>query len=585
MPDFSAFNQSGAFPASYGEFFAAHIRPEGRPWSYDGHEYLKDIVEEEAPVVDIIKGAQLGLSTVAIGRGFKDAGMGLRAAHFLPTREQMHIFVQEKVDPLINADDALARAVIEAKEDTGPAARRLRQKLGDNSRRKQFGDGALFYQGLQKQTDVKTFSYDSIVFDELDELNPELVPWLKDRLLHSSYDRRFSLSQPSVPDFGIHAAFLAGDQRYFKLKCSRCRRWCNLQDDWPDCLALKGAAFVSARTHKAQTWRENRIICKRCGASVSIREAADYAWVPKEPKHDTRSYSVSQLYGPFCTADKIAARWHAAQRSRAELASLTISIVGLSYAGDRQPVNDEVLTKASGDWQCGPPAVLDALVPAAARRSALRIAGIDPGDVIHAVAAEVLPAHVEGPLAGAALVFDVKAFDGDDPWDDLAAWLRNRGITFFVIDAAPYTHNSKALCRAEGLNGAMCRFSGTDLVVDFDEKQHPFPVRVVKCDRTDAIDEMADALVAKELLLPSARLDVMGEVKKHCKALVKDLQTTGALAGRYTYKRNVTNHYGLALTYLQLARRACELLDLMPAEPFGDPSSHLGGNVIAATNW
>ena len=293
--DFSGFGVHSNFPADRGPFFFGHIRPEGHAWSFAGHEYLQAIVEDDSPVINIIKGAQLGLSTVAIGRSLHDGSKGLRAAHFLPTREQMYIFVQEKVDPLISADEALARAVIEGKAATSAAAARIRAKGGDNTRRKQFGQGSLFYQGLQKATDVKTFSYDSIVFDELDELNPDLVPWLKDRLLHSNYDRRFSLSQPSVPDFGIHAAFMAGDQRYFLLKCKKCRRWCNLQDDWPDCLALRGNSFTATTTPSTKTaprttiWTENRIICKRCGARVSIPEASAYEWVPKERKAEIRS--------------------------------------------------------------------------------------------------------------------------------------------------------------------------------------------------------------------------------------------------------------------------------------------------------
>ena len=579
--DFSAFSATGAFPSDRRDFFFGHIRPDGNPWSFAGHEYLEALVADEAPVIDVLKGAQLGVSTVAIGRCLHDASRGLTAAHFLPNRALMHIFVQERVDPIINDDEALARAVIEGKSATSAVSARLRAKGGDNTRRKQFGRGSLFYQGLQKETDVKTFSYDEIVFDELDELNPDLVPWLKDRLLHSPYARRFALSQPSVPDFGIHAAFLAGDQKYFLLQCTKCRRWCNLQDDWPDCLHLAGQTVVSARG-KARTVKGNHIVCKRCGTPISIRKSAGHEWVAKCPDHGaSSSYSLSQLYGPFCDADKIASRFYAAQKSRAELASLTVSVVGLPHAGDRQPINDEVLADACGDWQCGPPAVLDVAVPASMRQRPLRLAGIDTGDVLHAVAAEVIPVVAPTILSGCLLVFDVKVFSGETQWGDLARWLLDRGVTFFVVDAAPYTTNSKALCRTTGLHGALCRFTGTDLVHDYEERQHPHPVGVVKRDRTEAIDALADALAARAMLLPSPRLDIMGIVKKHCKALVKDLQPTG----KYAYKKGVANHFGLALTYLQLARQTAEMLNLGPVEPFGSPESHLIGDSFAVRDW
>ena len=582
--DFAALFGNTAFPADRTDFFRAHLRPGGRPWSFEGHEYLEVIVADEAVEIAILKAAQLGLSTTAIGRCLHDAGRkGLSAAHFLPDRALMQVFVQDRVDALINADETLARVCIEGKTEGKAAAARARSKSADNTRLKHLGQGSLWYQGLQTKKDAKAITYDSIVLDELDELDPELVPWLDDRLLHSSYKRRFALSQPSVPEFGIHAQFLSGDQKYFLLKCSKCRRWCNLQEDWPDCLALKGQSFTST-TGKRRTiiWDSNRIICKRCGSRISIREASSHEWVAKHPGRDISTYSVSQLYGPHCDADEVARRWHKAQTSRAALEALTISVVGLPHAGDRQPINDEVLANACGDWQSGPPAVLDHVFPAVQRKRPFRLAGIDTGDVLHAVAAEVIPGDLPHELSGSALVFEARIFSGGDQWDDLAAWLLDRGVTFFVIDAAPYTTNAKNLLRVPGLNGAMARFTSADLVVDFEEKQHPRPARVVRCDRTDAIDELADALVAKATRLPSARLDVMTLVKKHCKALVKDISPT---TGRYQYKKHVENHFGLALTYLQLARRVCEMLGLSPREPYGSIESHVAGEELRIGQW
>lgn len=551
----------GRFPADRAEFFAKHIRPNGRPWSYEGHEYLRAIVADDARDIVIRKAAQLGVSTVAIGRLLHDCCMGRKVGYYLTDRDFMTAFVQDKVDPLINADEDLARATTEGKAAEGEPTARAKRKSADNLRIKHIGQGSAWFQGLQSRKDAKSIDLDSLVKDELDELDPEFVPWLDDRLLHSQYKRSFSLSQPGVPEYGIDADFQASDRKFWLIRCNRCRRWCNLIDDYPDCLVR----------HGADDWR---IVCKRCGARVTPVADHRTEWVAECPGVPVSGYALSQLYGPHCDAAEVARRQAKAEKSSAALYSLMVSIVGRPHAGDRQPLNDSVLAAASGDWPIGPVSVLDAGNAKCGDAQPLRVAGIDTGDVLHAVIAQRC-------RDGVFRVFDIRLFDGGDQWEKLAAWLIMHDCHFFVVDAQPYATNSKNLCRTPGLNGAVCYFNAASLAVDVLEKESAHPIKAVKHDRTEAIDEMADAVIAREIMLPQARLDVSTTVKRHCKNLVKDLGSDG----KFRYKRAVENHYGLALTYLQLARRVCEILRIGPGLPLGDVSNLISGDPLAVTRW
>lgn len=552
---------TGKFPADRLEFFSRHIRPDGRDWSFDGHEYLRALVIDDARDIVVRKAAQLGVSTVAIGRMLFDCLHGRKVGYYLSDRAFMQAYVQDRIDPIINADPDIARATVDGKvsaEDA--AASRDRRKSADNLRIKHIGTGSAWFQGLQKVKDAKSLDLDSLILDELNELDPEILPWLDDRLLHSTYKRRFSLSQCGVPDFGIDAEFQASDQKFFLLQCNRCTRWCNLIDDWPDCL-------VGAKDGP-------RIVCKRCGARVSIQRSRAHEWVPARPGRAVAGYAMSQLYGPACDASEVWTRWERAQRSTTAMLTLMVSIVGRPYAGDRQPLADAVLDSACGAWRIGPPAVLDYVIPEFYRQRPLRIAGIDTGDSLHVVAGQL-----DGE--GRILVYNIAELTGDDQWDDLAAWLTRNGVTFFVADAQPYKSNVKRLCRTPGLHGAMAYFNAQDLTTDFTEPQHPQPIKRVRHERTAAIDEMAAAIVGKELLLPTSQLDVMTTVKAHCRNLVKDLGDDGL----YHYKRGVENHYGLALTYMYMARRVAEMLDIGPPAPLGPVSEHLIGRPMAPTSW
>ncbi|MBC7288224.1 MAG: phage terminase large subunit family protein, partial [Armatimonadetes bacterium] len=472
----------------------------------------------------IMKAAQMGVSTVALARMLHWCLLGRKVGYYLPTREFMVRFVQDRLDPLINAHPELARATLEGKAYDDASAARLRRKSADNVRLKHIGPGSAWLMGLQKLTEAKSVDLDAVLLDELNELDPRLALWVEDRLLHSDFKRHWSLSQPSVPDFGIHAAYLASDRKRWLIRCRRCRRWCDLPADFPDCLVR----------HKSGEWR---IVCTRCGARV---HRANGQWVAENPEASVSGYQLSQLYGPHITPDEIAARWQRAQRDSTALENFRISILGLPHAGDRQPLSEDVLSAAcDADRLLGPLPGARALY-----------AGIDQGDVNH--------------IAIAALDADdtlrVVWAEATPHWERLEALLRQFNVSFFVIDAMPSKTLAKRLCHAEGLHGAICYFTGEGLRTSFEDEQTATPTLVVKVDRTEAIDAMADAVRAGSLRLPSARLDVVHTIKQHCKRLVKTLRPDG----RFDYARGVENHFGLALTYLHLAAEAARAHGLGP---------------------
>ena len=606
MPSLLSQLTSGTFPTDRTEFFRAHIRPDGHAWSFAGHEYLEAIVADTSREIVLRKAAQLGLSTWAMGVLLHDCSQGRSAGYYLSDRDFMRAFVQDKFDPLCNADEALASITMEGQASEGvAAAARARRKSADNLRIKKIGHGTAWFQGLQKLKDAKSISLDTIIKDELNELDPQFVPWLADRLLHSSYKHMISLSQCSVPEYGIDAEFLASDQKFFLLQCARCRRWCNLIEDWPDCLVEHhpGPARAGRRLSppssparkRPQGGRaqgeggrggedavgaggvrqtsDHRIVCRKCGARISIPTARAYEWVAKAPGRPVSGYALSQLYGPFCEAADVAARVAKAERSLPELNSLMVSVVGLPFAGDKQPLSDDVLSAACRDWPIGPPAVLDKAIPQAHRQRPLRLAGIDQGALLHAVASQV-------DEAGKRLTFDIREFRGDDKWAQLARWLLEQGITFFVIDAQPERTEVNRLLRTDGLHGAMCFFpeGANDLRVSIMEPEHARPMKAVNYRRTEAIDEMTGEMKSGNILLPSPRVEILGALKSHCKRLVKALNPQ---TGRNEYVKGVENHFGLALTYMHLAGRVAEMLHIGPAEPFGSAESHLVGTPLA----
>src|SRR5262245_25665062 len=60
------------------------IRLEGRPFRFEGHEYLRAIYDDTAPHVVLCKAAQIGGTTWAILRSLHACITGLNVMYFFP---------------------------------------------------------------------------------------------------------------------------------------------------------------------------------------------------------------------------------------------------------------------------------------------------------------------------------------------------------------------------------------------------------------------------------------------------------------------------------------------------------------------
>lgn len=548
-----------SLPADRLEFFAGHIHPktDGHyiPWSFDGHEFLRDVVADQAEIQVRRKAAQLGFSTVEIGCALQDAGAcGYNVGYYLPTDDFIERFVQSRFDPLIDADEALATLVVDGDPGTHiSAAAKKRRKRADRTQLKHIGRGQLWFFGCQNMGDVKSVDLDKVVRDEVDELNPEFSSFIADRILHSRYRRQVALSQPSVPGFGIDAEFEASDQKHWLLRCNRCRKWTCLEDSFPDCLI--------------QVRGEWRLVCSSCHARLPYLEnvaAGVYPadedrggrrvaqWVARHPGRGISGVHGSQLWGPHTNAAMIAQQWAKAQRSRRERERFTISILGYPFAGDRQPVGEEVFSGA-----CNPTQGLTWRAPDGVMAL---WAGIDVGDTLYLT----IDAELED---GSTQTIWFETFTGGE-WGTLERRLRDAGVRFFIIDARPEKTAAKKLCRSDGLTGAICYFpQGVEQpTFGIEDEKTRSPVHYCKAPRDDVLDDLCDEIINGERRFPAAKHDVMGLVKAHFRNLVKDKTDQG----RWAYKRGVENHFALAQCYSRLARLMARGLGL-------GPITHLAG--------
>ena len=245
------------------EWTVKRVRLDGRPFSFDGHAYLRTIFDDTSSHVVLCKAAQIGGTTWAILRSFHACLCGLNVMYFFPTRTDVLDFSRSRVGPLLADNLFLARQMAET----------------DTAGLKKIGSAYLYLRGMQSSVGMKSVPADMIVFDELDESSPDAKNMAKERLAHSDYKRIIELSNPSLSDFGIDEAYRKSDRRHWTVKCGACGCWTALDQ-----------AFLS---HPAQ---EVRIIrrrddltayraCPKCATELDIEIGEWVAEYPDRPVH------------------------------------------------------------------------------------------------------------------------------------------------------------------------------------------------------------------------------------------------------------------------------------------------------------
>jgi len=181
---------------------------DGKPFTFDRHEYLIEPYSDNHPDMTFMKAAQLGLTSLGMLRAIYGARYrGFKGVLYLfPSRSDVIDFSKGRITPLIEDNpDTIGSWV----KDT------------DAANIKQIWGCFLYFRGMRSRTGLKSVPIDYIIMDEADEAPQSSVDMAMERLSHSEFKEVLRLSNPTLPDYGIDKAFQGTDQRYWLLKCGR----------------------------------------------------------------------------------------------------------------------------------------------------------------------------------------------------------------------------------------------------------------------------------------------------------------------------------------------------------------------------
>jgi hypothetical protein len=290
------------------------LPPLGVPLDFATHPFLLEPLRDPASEIVVMKGAQLGFSTVAI----------LRAFHFLteiggtviltfPTSGDVSDFTQERINPLIRRTPYLAARIVDVDSvrqkqfligDDEPLARW--RALPPAFRRESFPRSTIHFTGSSSATDPVSTPADMLIHDEEDLSDPRIISQFTSRLDHSRHGSRFRLSTPRLPGAGIDRVWRTTDQRHWHIPCPGCRAEFELAfpgGPWP---------YANVVPDTLEEWRRSgvaRYVCHRCGRELGPTDRAAGRWEPYQPTAAAHGYAVSQLAAPWVSAARVWERY------------------------------------------------------------------------------------------------------------------------------------------------------------------------------------------------------------------------------------------------------------------------------------
>jgi len=512
------------------------------PYSYKYHPWAREISDSVAPFNSTMKGAQLGITEVAINRAFYTIDVLKRdVLYVLPTA--------------INAAD-FSKSRFKSALLNSPYLKSIFTDTNTISL-KQAGGVNLYIRGSRGDSNLKSIPVSTLILDELDEMDQDQIWLALERLSGQREKNVWALSTPKIPNKGIHKLYQQGTQEHYIFKCPRCGR--QTEFIWPDCVEIIGESVTDPRC------LESYLKCKECNGRIEQQEKPEFLansiWVPmsNDCNKAHRSFHLNQLYSYTVTAGELVVKHFQGLGDEAAATEFFNSKLGLPYIGDGAKITDELIDSCKRGHLKG-----DAQPTTSGR---LITMGIDVGKTCHIVIMEWFIESMGRDINVAAtgkLLWEGTLLSSEfERFDHL---MREWQVLACVIDAAPYTTDARRFARRFPGYVTLCNYragrTGKEITIAEDELGTP----TATVDRTSWMDASLGRFHDKRILLPQ---DISVMFRDHIKSPVRVYEKDSNNNYVASYTDTGADHFAHALNYAEIALPlACSYVNNQPVKAF-----------------
>jgi hypothetical protein len=508
------------------DWIEKNTKLEGEPFSYVGHEYQRDIIQEKARTVLVNKAAQTGLSEIFARYMLATACTieNWTALWTFPSSSDAERFTKARIDPIIN---------------NSPAIKTCLSRDVNSVELKQFNANSFIYvRGTLSDTGALSVPVDILCHDELDRSDMDNIAAYVSRLQHKEHKLRRLFSTPTLKGRGIDLMCQTATRKRQVWKCSNCNHtW--LPDYFQDVKIpgyeddLKLITKVNLPTIK---WRHAKLLCPKCGREPSS-DLKYREWVVENP--NSHYEEVAYYVSPFCAPTFITPSYLVKVSTEyGKTSEFMNQSLGLTAEND-----DEVLTEAD---------VKTAIAQANLSSNDLHYMGFDMGLICHVAI---------GRMAsdGTLLVVHTEKVHYTKFIERRQELIRLYRVVLSVHDMFPYTDLiTKVTDNDPNAYGAVyvTKATSESYVLkkqEEDTEEGKLNVRAVHINRDISFDELMYEFKANRVRIQSSKEDL--DLVTHLTDMkrVQSFDKTGGIRMRWEKSSQAVDHYHHALLYLYTA--------------------------------
>jgi hypothetical protein len=301
----------------------------GGPYSDKYHPWVREMHDSWAPFNYAMKGAQLGVTEVAINRAFYTIDMMKRnVLYVLPTSLIASDFSKARFGGALSLSPYLKSIFT----DTNAV------------NMKQAGNCTLYIRGSRGDSNLVSIDVSELILDEVDRMDQDKIFLALTRLDGQLSKHVWGISTPTIPKFGIHKLYMGSTQEHFMFRCPSCSRLTELI--WPDCMEIIGEHATDERC------KESYLKCKECKAKLHHQDKPNFlksaVWESFAPNSnpDVRGFYINQLYSFTKQPGELVVEYFRGHGDELAAKEFHNSKLGLPFIGDKAGVTDAMLDKA-----------------------------------------------------------------------------------------------------------------------------------------------------------------------------------------------------------------------------------------------
>lgn len=440
------------------------LKIDGHDFSYEGREYLRDIIRDHHPHRAIRKSAQMGATVISLVSSlFWWSQWDWNVMYLLPVKVGTIAFSQGRIQPMIDSTAWL----------------KSRLQAVDNANHKRTSKANFYVRGTNILTELQEVPVDAMVFDEYDKMRMKNLPMAHTRMDASKWKWKLQLSTPTTPNFGIDREFGDSDKRYWYIKCPFCSTAQTLEWDTHVKVGNNDKDTVLECEHCHKAWPHDKII-----------EASDETghWVVTDEQHsDVHGYQINQLFSPTRTVNELAKIYFRGLDDPDAMRELYNSALGLPYVVEGDRLTEDVL-----DECCDGEPHMKGYGPATSYAGERLYIGVDVGKVLHVTAST----RHEGTGKLIKRICSIMS------WAELHSMLDNLDDFICVIDRFPETTKVQELALRFWGRVFACTYRQNSELAEWIYPTDRVHYGEVKADRTLALDFVNNTYYRRQRVLP-----------------------------------------------------------------------------------